>query len=392
MAIIYEGNGSVLGPGNLATSGHDTGSGIIQLNSAARTIVDQPSLPKLDVKGLGDVNAHLATARTHANNWLDQYSKDAWNRLQGLISFSEVFTNMYDPLHTAAKNLGDQKAFKPDQLSKLSGSLQALQTLVQSQATQSQSTYEEIVSYRKNVSSDQSTFLTDYETAKRELGGTTGAIAQLEKKISSDQDALNKDLAMIGGGATMMVVGGLMIAVGLLAELETAGLSTAIVIGGLAVVAGGAAVTGIGAKNYDDMLDELSKDQKQLAKDKAELSALTGLKNQLQGISTTLSNAETALGNLMTAWQQMDNAISAVVSDLQNPQDYLASIKKSDPNATPATVSLIVSAELETANQDWLRSKSMAESLLGKGRNVTYLKTQGLPTQSAIAKAAQAAA
>jgi len=391
MATIKKGDGSILGPNGVAVSGHETGSGIIQLNAAARTIVDQPSLPAIDLKGLKDVNTHLATARTHGNAWLNTYSGDAWNRLQGLISFSEVFTNMYKPLYAAAQGMGNQSSFNPDQISKLTGSLTALQSLVKAQHTQSQSTYEEIVGYRKNVSSDQSVFSTDYQTALQELGGTKGAIAQLEKKISSDSDAMNKDLAMIGGGATMMVVGGLMIAVGVLAEIETAGASTALVIGGLAVVAGGAAVTGIGAKNYDDMMKEMAADQKQLAKDKQELSAITNLKKQITGISGTLGSAESALGNLVTSWQQMDNAIGAVVSDLQAPETYLANLKRTNPNATPATVSLIVSAELQTANQDWLRSKTMAESLLGKGRNVRYLKTKGLPTQQAIAAASQAA-
>ena len=57
--------------------------------------------------------------------------------------------------------------------------------------------------------------------------------------------AISKDSAEIGGGAAMAIVGGLTIAVGLLAEIPTAGASTAVVVAGIAVVAGGAVLIGM---------------------------------------------------------------------------------------------------------------------------------------------------
>ncbi|MFN3686161.1 HBL/NHE enterotoxin family protein [Salinarimonas sp.] len=367
-------------------AGHETGSQIIQLNVLAKAVAEQPQFPTIDVDGLRDLNKHLATAQQHAQAWLNGYSGQCWNTLQGLISFGETFDNLYGSLAAAAKAMGDETEFKPGEIAKLVGALQALQTLVRQQQDTCQKTYETLTTYRTQVTQDESTFKTDYDTANRTLGGTSGEIAQLEQKIDAEQSALSKDLAMIGGGATMMVVGGLMIAVGALAEIETGGVSTALIVGGVAVIAGGATMTGIAGKNYDDTLKALRADQTQLAKDKAELTLLQHAKGQISGLTGTLDQTTAALANLVTAWQQLDNGIGAVVADLQNPQDYLASIRKSDPSATPQTVSIIVTAELETAQQDWSSAVDIASSLLEKGRNVQYVSTGNeAPTQAAIA-------
>lgn len=376
-----------------AVAGHDTGSLIIQLNVLARTVAEQPAFPVIDIAGLKELNAHLRTAQGHANDWLNGLSGDLWNRLQGLVTFGETFNHLYQPLLAAAQNMGDEDAFQPNEIHKLIGALQALQTLVKGQLVQSQQSYSALAAYRTNVAADHSAFLTDYNTANVALGGTTGEIAELEKKIDSEQEALNKDLAMIAGGSTMMVVGGLMIAVGALAEIETAGVSTALIAGGVAVIAGGATMTGIAGKNYDDTLKNMRDDKKRLAEDKAELTLLNHAKGQLGGLNDTLDQASAALQNLVTSWQQLDNGISAVVDDLQSPQDFLASIRKDDPDATPATASMIVVAELQTANDDWTQAVGIAKALLAKGRTVQYISTGGAaPTQDAIAKGADAAA
>lgn len=374
------------GPG---LAGHDTGSQIIQLNVLAKAMAEQPQFPVLDIDGLRDLNKHLATAQDHANAWLNTYSGQCWNTLQGLISFGEVFNNLYSSLAQAAANMANEDQFQPNEINRLVSALQALQTLVKGQLATCQQTYTVITNYRTQVTQDESTFMTDFNTANTALGGTTGAIAQLQNKISAEQDALNKDLAMIAGGSTMMVVGVLMIAVGALAEIETAGVSTALIAGGVAVVAGGATMTGIAGKNYDDTMSQLQKDQTTLANDKAELTLLNHAKGQISGITSTLEAATAALANLVTAWQQLDNGIAAVVTDLQNPQDYLASLKKDDPTATPQTVSIIVSAELQTAQQDWANTITVAQNLLQKGRNVQYVSTGAdAPSQAAIAAAA----
>ena len=61
---------------------------------------------------------------------------------------------------------------------------------------------------------------------------------ELKDLIKVDKKAMDKDMAIIASGATADVIGGVMIAVGVLGEIETAGASTALVVTGLAVVGG----------------------------------------------------------------------------------------------------------------------------------------------------------
>lgn len=381
------GDSNTISGNNVSVSGHDTGSAIIQVNLYAKTVVDQAKFPEINVAGLQDINKHLSLAQTHANTWLNDYSGKVWDRLQGIVTFGELFGHLYLPLHKAAEDMATETDFQPNEIHKLVSSLQALQSLVKAEHQKCVDTYTLITTYRTDVSADHSSFLTDYNTAIAVLGGTEGEIAQLNSKITSEQDAMSKDLAMIAGGSTMMVVGVLIIVVGALAEIETAGVSTLLIVAGVGVVAGGATMTGIAAKDYDTKMQQLRDDQIKLANDKAEVSLLTHLKGQLTGLNDKLGLEEAALNNLVTAWQQLDNGIGAVIQDLQNPQDYLAQLKKNDPTATPATVSIIVAAELETANDDWQTAVKIATALLDKGRNIQYVSIKDLPTQAEIAKA-----
>ncbi|MGJ3265270.1 MAG: HBL/NHE enterotoxin family protein [Salinarimonas sp.] len=367
----------------------DTGTLIIQMNVYAHAITQQPQFPYVDVDGLRDINDQLATAQGHANAWLTDYSGQVWNRLQGLISFGETFENLYSSLYTYAENMADQNQFYPNQIDGLIASLQALQSLVRTQLDASQQTYEVISQYMTEVEADQSAFMTDYDTANTALGGDQGEIAQLQKKIAAEQAALNKDIAIIGLGAVAVVVGGLAVAVGALAEFETAGLSTVIVAGGILLIVGGVGSAGYGGYSYDQTANQLKADQEQLANDQAEVSMINGMLAQITNITTTLGNTVGALQNLVTAWQQIDNGISQTIADLQAPEQYLESLQQDDPSATPQTVSIILCAELETAQQDWESTIAIAESLMTAGRNIDWVNTGSeLPTQAAIAQAA----
>lgn len=367
----------------------DTGSLIIQLNVFAHTITQQPMFPTVDVDGLRDINSQLTTAQGHANAWLTVYSGQVWNRLQGLVSFGETFDNLYGSLYSYAQRLGDQNQFYPDQIAGMIAVLQALQSLVRTQLTASQQTYEVIAQYMVEVEADAAAFATDYDTANAALGGDTGEIEQLQKKIKAEQAALDKDIALIGLGATTVVVGGLAIAVGALTEFEPAGLSTTLVLGGVMLIAGGAGVAGVAGYEYDQTAKDLAADQKKLADDQAELAMIEGMMGQITSITTALGKTIGALQNLVTAWQQIDNGLGQTIADLQAPEQYLESIRQDDPTATPMTVSIIVCAELQTAKQDWDSTIAIAQSLMSAGRNITWVSTgASLPTQEAIAKAA----
>ena|GEM_PF-1674919 len=376
---------------DVANAALSSGAQIVVLNNAAHAIANQAPFPPIpDVPGLDKINDHLTAAQGHANDWLNTYSAEVLNTLQGVVTFGELFTNLYTPLLTAAQNLGTQTSFNQDQISSLISEIGALQTQVNTELTQVQKVQTDLSTYVTNVGSDYSSFKGDYDTANTYLGGDQGKLADLQKEIDADNSAMTKDALMIAGGSVGMVAGILLVVAGALGEFETAGASTALIVGGLALMAGGATATGLGGKDYDAKLEDLTAATIKLNQDQSDLTTLASLKTSFSSIKDQLQSTEDALQSLVTSWQELSNGISAVVSDLQNPEAYLESLQKNDPNATPATVSIIVSAELETANDDWSNSLKQAQTLLANLRGVQFLVIQGQPTQANIQAAYQA--
>ncbi|MDO7884221.1 HBL/NHE enterotoxin family protein [Hymenobacter cheonanensis] len=100
-----------LNPASSGTSGQ-----LLKLNSAAQAIANQAQFPTIPaVPTLASLNTHLATAQGHANAWLNTYSGSVLDTLQGVVTFGELFTKLYNPLHAAAVALGTQSGFAPNQ-------------------------------------------------------------------------------------------------------------------------------------------------------------------------------------------------------------------------------------------------------------------------------------
>lgn len=377
--------------GAVGVAGAGTGGAIVALNVLAKTVVLQAAFPATTSKELQDLNPHLLVAQSHANDWLNKYSSELLNCLQGIRTAGDVFGHLYEGLYAAAQAMATETAFQPNEIAKVVQELQALQSIVQEQYASSTNTYSDLTAYSNQVNADYAAFVTDFNTANRVLGGDQGAISQLLDKIQAEHTAMGNDLAMIGGGAAMIVVGILVAAVGVLCDALSFGAATVVVIGGIAVIAAGAAITGYGGKDYDDKMASIASDTATLLADKDELKLVTGVKGQLTTLTGALGQAQAALGNLVTSWQELDNGIGLVISDLQNPEDYLATLQKYQPDARPSTVSAIISAEIATANDDWTSAITLIDAILGKVRGIQYVVTgNALPTQDAITKAATA--
>ncbi|MEM1324003.1 MAG: HBL/NHE enterotoxin family protein [Bacteroidota bacterium] len=377
----------------VSSSSADTANMIIVLNTAANTVLKQASFPDVDVEGLENINDHLTTAQSHATNWIDTYSSDVLATIQGVISFAETFTALYTPMYTSAQNMASETAFDDDEIANLIDAIQALQTQVTTEQGKVQTTYTTITDYKTNVLADYDNFQDDFNTANTTLGGDTGEISQLQDKIESERKAMTNDALMIVGGTVGTIAGIACVVAGALGEFETGGVSTGLIVGGVALISGGVAATTVGSVNYNKTLKDYKDDMTTLSNLQTELTNITALKGQFSTLTDQLETANTALQSLVTAWQQLNNSFSYIVSDLQNPEDYLETLQQSDSSATPKTVSMIVSAQLSTANEDWSSALDQAKTILSNLNGTVYLETDDLPTSDNIqaAYAAQAA-
>jgi hypothetical protein len=165
---------------------------------------------------------------------------------------------------------------------------------------------------------------------------------------------LNKDNGMIAGGALMELGGILMIVVGVVCEIETFGVATALVVGGLAVTGGGIALQVVAGKDISAKLTELRDRTVQLSTDLRIAACLINASRNVSAIVNSIENAIIAIQNLQAGW-------SGLKGDLQQITDALNAGKGDE-----GTTWLIT--DLNAAYADWEIAKDLAVKLQSNGR------------------------
>ena len=151
---------------------------------------------------------------------------------------------------------------------------------------------------------------------------------------------------MIAGGSAAAVVGGLIIAVGVLAEIPTAGASTALVVGGVAVVGAGAGVAIAGGVDYGKKTKELKLAMESLSRAKSQFSAATNVNHYIQELSARTQEAMSAISSLQKGWQTLGNDFDIT----------LEAFDRVDPD-----FAFFLCAQLEAANKNWKATLDQAK-------------------------------
>jgi len=164
---------------------------------------------------------------------------------------------------------------------------------------------------------------------------------------------MNKDNAMIAGGAVMTVVGVLMITVGVLGEFETGGASTALVLGGLAVMGGGIAMDVVAGMDLSKKMDEYKDATTELTKDQQISSCLIQASQTVQSLVDSINNAMGAITNLQSGWSSLKGDLDQVIGALNDAE--------SDEGTS------WVIDDLNAAKADWEDAKTLAVQLQANG-------------------------
>lgn len=288
----------------------------------------------ITLSAIPELTDYQNTAKIHANNWTTSVAPQLIQTNTDLLDFAHNFDSFYNPLVTLAQNI-DSGTNKETFIKGLG----LLVTKIQQKEVNAQKALTALTGFRSDVLSDQSNFKAALAKGDSVYAGDQGEIAQLRSQDASLNDTMNKDTMLIGFGSTGMVVGGLMIAVGVLGEIETAGVSTALIVAGVAMVAGGTAAMIAGAVDYSKQLDLYKANVAKIAADSAEMSALSVMHDQIEALVTASESAVTALNTMVTTWQLLGTQFEAVITQLNdntNPDD-----------------GLFLVSDLETAKADW---------------------------------------
>lgn len=339
-----------VGGSNVKHSLSSTQHASVLLQTYTQTILNTPDikLPADVDKESGstvveDLPKHQKQARDNAQFYLDSVNKVLVQRVSDVIGFSNLWNAEYDRLLTLAKDLnsGNNKAVFE----------QGIQNLIKEAKEKKENTdpaIEALNDFLPKISADKRNITTDEQNVETALGGAKGEIDRLKKQIDADNAAINRDLAIIAGGATADVVGGLMIAVGLLAEIETAGASTALVVGGLAVVGAGTTAMGIAGKNLADTKSDLATKTRELSVAKLSYASTKQANHTIKNMEGALNAGVSAVTSLQKSWSSLQGDFTQVIQELGN----------ADPDLGGWLVNT-----LQAANTDWADTLKLAKNL-----------------------------
>lgn len=298
-----------------------------------------------------DLPKHQQLARANAFSFIDgpnSVNSLMVGTLSDIIGFSNQFESRYQRLIALANdfNTGNNKQIFEEGLQGLINSI-----------TQKEANCGVVITklgdFLKLIQTDSQNLTADENIIKATLDGENGAITQLQNRISSINEAMNKDNAMIAGGAVMTVVGVLMITVGVLGEFETGGASTALVLGGLAVMGGGIAMDVVAGMDLSKKMDEYKDATTELTKDQQISSCLIQASQTVQSLVDSINNAMGAITNLQSGWSSLKGDLDQVIDALNDAE--------SDEGTS------WVIDDLNAAKADWEDAKTLAVQLQANG-------------------------
>ncbi len=298
-----------------------------------------------------DLPKHQQLARANAFSFIDgpnSVNSLMVGTLSDIIGFSNQFESRYQRLIALANdfNTGNNKQIFEEGLQGLINSI-----------TQKEANCGVVITklgdFLKLIQTDSQNLTADENIIKATLDGENGAITQLQNRISSINEAMNKDNAMIAGGAVMTVVGVLMITVGVLGEFESGGATTALVLGGLAVMGGGIAMDVVAGMDLSKKMDEYKDATTELTKDQQISSCLIQASQTVQSLVDSINNAMGAITNLQSGWSSLKGDLDQVIGALNDAE--------SDEGTS------WVIDDLNAAKADWEDAKTLAVQLQANG-------------------------
>eukprot|EP00026_Physarum_polycephalum_P001395 Phypoly_transcript_01396.p1 GENE.Phypoly_transcript_01396~~Phypoly_transcript_01396.p1 ORF type:complete len:992 (+),score=181.63 Phypoly_transcript_01396:44-3019(+) len=296
------------------------------------TVTVQPTFGTLP--DVPDLQTHQTTSKTTAQSWINSVRINLYQNNTDLLAFGTKFNTFYDNLVTLAKTIND-----PASRTDFALGVQLLLNDVDAKATNAQNTVNALSAWNGLLGTDSSNFQGDLTKVQAVYEGDKGILAGLKTEIQSDTDAMSKDLSLIAGGAAMDVVGGLIIACGLLLEIPSGGTSTAVVATGIAFEVGGSTMIGVAAKDYTDKMNDKATATQKLANLTAEIALAHSLGDTLTALGSKCSDALTVANQMLKTWQTLQ-------TNFQTTHNQISDLSVDIPEQW-------LLAELQTSKADW---------------------------------------
>lgn len=299
-----------------------------------------------------DLPLHQQLARKNAEAYTDgpnSVNSQMINTLSDIIGFSNMFDSRYLRLLALAGPQGNPQG---QDLITFNQGLQGLINTITLKQNNCGTIITSLGNFKNLILQDERNLQGDENIITATLGGEQGAIKLLKDNITACHSAIEKDNAMIAGGAGMEVGGILMIVVGVATEELSFGASTALVVGGLACVGGGIAMQVLAGKDISAKMDQLKTDNTNLTEDETVVACLTLASKNVTAMINSIDSAVAALTSLQSGWSSLSGDFSQIIQALQSGEGDTGDWLITDLNA---------------AKSDWDDANTLAIKLQSNG-------------------------
>lgn len=285
----------------IGSSAANQGGQALQIQTYCNSVNEQNKVDFSKFPNLKDseekINQGLEVAQGHSNDYL--------NNIQPEIITNLTNISNYYALHNAVPAVLPSGSTTKQWLTQLN--------VLKEQATTYKalagSTRRSIVTLHDNLTTDTAAFHGIVINLNAKVDGDNGTLAQLDKEISKINAAIGGSIAGIVAGGLLVIGGAFVTAIGAVADFVTAGASTPVVIGGVAMMVGGAAGITAGAIVLHNSLNA----RNNLYSEKSTLKAEV---KQAQAISAGYNSLADQAGTAVNAATQMENAWDSLIGDL----------------------------------------------------------------------------
>ncbi|AGL16220.1 alpha-helical pore-forming toxin family protein [Actinoplanes sp. N902-109] len=354
---------TVPSPGTLTEATTAVTAAKITVDAYANAVINQPAL---HLDKLPDLAGHLTTAQGNATTWVEHTSPELVNRITDVIGFGDIWAAFMPTVRQKVKHGKKADVVQLLQIMR-DNHLQPLEQAAKDSAAA-------VSSLGVAFAADDGNFTTDLQLGTSVYEGDQGVIAQLQKANSDLQNSMSHMMTLMAGSATAIVVGGLIVAVGALAEIPTAGASTVVVAAGVVVAGAGIAGVVTGAVEYNKELKHYRENLTTIAQDQAEMGVLTAMQGQISSLAAANEQAQNALQTLANSWTTVKGYFDNMIKDINGGiSEYV-----------------VVLEELKAADLQWSRLTATAAAL-ANNLGVSHVQVDtAQPTQAVVTDTAAA--
>ncbi|MEM7303605.1 MAG: HBL/NHE enterotoxin family protein [Pseudomonadota bacterium] len=308
----------------------------------SNSILEQPLVALGKFKNLKDdqaaINKGLNAAKDHANDYLKHIEP-------AMIKNATAIEN-YFSLHQAVQTTLPAGSTKKQWLDALS----ALRDESNGYKSDAHTVATKLDTLHDNVAKDSVALNDAVHKFNVVVKGDNGILDSLGDDIDDIQSKIDGEIAgaviaglAIAGGAFMIAVGGI-------SEFVTAGTSTALVAGGVAIVAAGSA----GEKAAVDALKGLYDQKNTLVQEKSDLEAevkfTQGINKSFSSLASKAAQSVTYATQMHSAWTGLEDNLVQMIADLDKGIKSVDTLQKLFLTATNTEIGK-VSKELDIIKQ-----------------------------------------